>query len=159
MNKEKINKALEDLEALKETIYNAQVESIATEKDFDALRRIESIIKGIDMDESIRPSLDEIESIDFDMVPYRDSKLFRTTEKEFWEMESDDQKAYLTWLLSQVASKSVVETLMQDYPNLDNWYVSVKNSWDRVMIVRSTNDVGVRCLLRRISYLVRALKK
>ena len=158
MNKEELNNALEDLELLKETVYNAQVEGVATEKDIDAIHHIASIFKEINRDQTIQPSLDEIESIDFDMVPYRDSKLFRTTEKEFREMGAEDQKAYLTWLLSQVASKNIVETLMQNYPNLDNWYITVKGSWNKPMLVRSTNDTGMRCLLRRISYLVRTLK-
>ena len=158
MKKGEFSKALEELEQLKETVYNAQVESIATEKDIDAIRHIESIIKEIGMDKPIQPSLDEIESIDFDMVPYRDSKFFKTTEKEFLEMQAEDQKTYLKWLLNQVASKNVVEALMQNYPNLDNWYITVKGSWNKSMLVRSTNDTGMRCLLRRISYLVRALK-
>ena len=159
MKKGEFSKALEDLEQLKETVYNAQVESIATEKDIDAIRHIESIIKEIGgMDKPIRPSLDEIESIDPDMMNFQDSKFFKTTEKEFLEMQAEDQKTYLKWLLNQVASKNVVEALMQNYPNLDNWYITVKGSWNKPMLVRSTNDTGMRCLLRRISYLVRTLK-
>lgn len=158
MNKEELNNALEDLELLKETVYNAQVEGVATEKDIDAIHHIASIFKEINRDQTIQPSLDEIESIDPDMMNFRDSKFFKTTEKEFLEMQAEDQKTYLKWLLNQVASKNVVEAMMHNYPNLDNWYITVKGSWNKPMLVRSTNDTGMRCLLRRISYLVRALK-